>query len=144
MTIPRLCRSALPSELSFCLSFVQNDVNGERSEQLTQWEKHELGERGGRIQHDGAKPSLRVKAYSAADVIEIANDAFDPVVLQATGHLRTALSQPAARPDHEIMSQGPQQHEEALRLKALLVALGDAQPALILAEAAFDAAATLI
>ena len=109
---------------------------------MTQREQHEFSERRGRVQHDGVESSVRVKVQDAVNVIEIANNTFDPVVLQAPGDLGTALRQPAARPDDQVMRQGAQQHEEALGLKALLVAPGDAQPALVLAEAAFDAAAS--
>ena len=78
--------------LAFYLSFVQNNGNGEGSEQLTQRHKHELGERRGFRQGDAEEPSVRVNSQNAADLREIAYHALDPVLLQARGVFGTALS----------------------------------------------------
>ena len=80
---------------AFCLSFVQNNVNGGRSEHLTQRLKHELGQRVGRKERDAEKPSVRVKGQDAADACEITDDTLDAVVLQTRGVLGTGLCQPA-------------------------------------------------
>ncbi len=48
-------------------------------------------------------------------------------------------AQPATCPDHHIAGQRTQQHQQVLRLKTLLIALGETQPLLVAPEGGFDA-----
>jgi hypothetical protein len=63
-------------------------------EELMQRDKHELSERRGRLKRDGAKPSLLVKRENAADLIEITNHPFDPVLSESASQLRGGAAEP--------------------------------------------------
>src|SRR5579872_6847272 len=120
---------------SCCLSFVQRNGNVSKSEEFLQWHKHEFGERRGRRKGDGTKPSVPLKRELAADMIEVTNQTFDPVLLQAEGLVRVnAPTEPASGPDEQVMGQRAYKHQEALGFKAFLVAFGDAQSAFILSS----------
>ena len=88
-------------------------------------------ERRGRLKRNDAKPSPLVKREDAANLIEITNHPFDPVLLQSTSLLRAGLAEPAPRPDQQVMCQSPQKHEQALRLEPLFIAFRDAQTAFV-------------
>ena len=57
--------------------------------------KHELSQRGGRLKCDDVKPSPLIKREDAANLIEVADHPFDPVLLQSAGLLWAALAEPA-------------------------------------------------
>jgi hypothetical protein len=62
-----------------------------------------------------------------------------PHHVQAAAVLDLLTAQPLTRPDYHIVGQRAKQHQHVLRLKALLIALGEAQPLLIAFQGAFDA-----
>ena len=80
----------------------------------------------------------RIEDEKATDMKDIAHHAQHPIVLQLGNR------QPAASPDHDIVSQRAQQHQHLLGLKALLVAFGQPQSGFVPFEGRFDAASTLI
>ena len=53
-------------------------------------------------------------------------------------------AQPATCPDHHVVGQRAKQHQHVSRLKALLVAFGEARPLLAALEGGFDASPALI
>jgi hypothetical protein len=59
-------------------------------------------------------------------------------------HLRLVWGQPASCPDNHIVGKRAQQHHHLLRFKALLAALGQPQPLLVVLEARLDAAAAVV
>ncbi len=69
---------------------------------------------------------------------DIAHHTHDPVALNLGNR------QPAASPDHDMLSQRAKPHPYLLGRKVLFVALGHAQPLLVALERRFDAASTLI
>jgi hypothetical protein len=69
----------------------------------------------------------------ATEMKDIADHAQDAIVGEFGN------SEPATRPDNDVVSQRPQQHDHVLSGKAFLGAFGDALPLLISLEGGLDA-----